>query len=172
MKKVLLAVAFTLATLAFNGCTETSDIKVASQKSSKADLSGYKSYAWFVSANVLVDDNAQYVARGYDVDAYVKNAIQQQLDKKGKLEDNSEPDFLLSYISGLNMDSVIEKVDEEGKAYLKTLPKTAIAVVMIDGSNGRLIWTGVAKGEFLDKLSDEESRERIDYAIKKMFSDF
>ena len=172
MKKVLLAVAFALATLAFNGCTETSDIKVASQKSSKVDLSGFKSYEWFISAQVLVDEKSEYKGRGYDVDTYVQNAITKQLVKNGKVEKNTDPDFLVSYVSGVDMDHVQEKLDDEGKAHLKTIPEAAIAVLLIDAHNGKLIWMGVAEGEFLKKLSDEESMKRIDYAVKKMFSDF
>jgi len=172
MKKVLLAVAFVLATLSFNGCTETSDIKVKSEKSSKVDLKGYKSYEWFIAAQLLVDEDNKYKARGYDVDMYVQKAITKQLAEKGKVEDQTNPDFLVSYVSGVDMDRAKEKVDEDGKAYLETIPEAAIAVLVIDSHNGQLIWASVAEGEFQKDLSDEESMKRIDYAIKKMFSDF
>jgi len=172
MKKVLLAVAFVLATLSFNGCTETSDIKVKSEKSSKVDLKGYKSYEWFIAAQVVVDENNKFKGRGYDMDLYIQNSITKQLEKKGKVEATTDPDFLVSYVSGVDMDRVKEKVDKEGKAYLENIPEAAIAVLVIDAHNGHLIWASVAEGEFQKDLSDEESMKRIDYAIKQMFSDF
>jgi len=172
MKKVLLAIAFVLAVVSFSGCTETSDIKVKSEKSSKVDLKGYKSYEWFIAAQVVVDENNKYKGRGYDVDLYVQNAITKQLVKKGKVEATTDPDFLVSYVFGVDMDRIKEKVDKDGKAYLETIPEAAIAVLVIDAHNSKLIWAGVAEGEFRKELSDEESMKRIDYAIKKMFSEF
>ena len=49
--------------------TPTKDIKVDAEADPKASFSGYKTYAWLASAQILFDPDGQWEPRNVDLDA-------------------------------------------------------------------------------------------------------
>ena len=172
MNKFLLSLTATTV-LFFSGCNSTTKgINVESHTAQKVNLDGYKSYEWLASASIIVDENNAYKNHGYNVEEYIQSQISKTLLNKNRTHSSSNPDFLVSYITGVNMDAVKEKVDDAGKKYIDSVPKAALAIVLIDTRTSQIIWSASADAKIQETLDDTKSKERIDYAIEKMFSNF
>jgi len=170
MFKSILYISLTLSSLLLSACH--SDIEVQTKVSTKVNLDGYKTYKWLVTENVLFDTDKQYKMRDYNVTSYIKSEISKQLTMLEKKETTSKPDFLVSYFAGLNMDALKEKLNEQGKRFVESVPKAAIAVLLIDTKTKRIIYATSAQAQSEVKHSDEESKKRISYAIDAMFKSF
>ena len=167
---LLLALVFLLG-----GCaTElTSDIEVNTESDPKANLSAYKTYTWLGSAGILNDPQGLWKPPGFDVDTEVRKLIDAQLQSKGITKSDKEPDLLVGYVVGIDMDAMELKQNPEKRfETLKNVPKGALVVVLIDADTGFPIWVGEAIANVRNKGSDEEALKRLSYAINKMFSNF
>lgn len=174
MKKItIIGAILALGLIAFSGCNSaTKDIKVTSQTSEMVNLKGYKTFAWLAVANVLVDKHEQYKSRDFSVNDFINTNIEKELLLAKKVKTSQNPDFLVSFIIGADMDAVKEKVNDEGKEYLKNVPKAALVVLLMDTKTQKLIWAGTAEAEINKENSDEEAKVRLTYAVQKMFSNF
>ena len=98
--------------------------------------------------------------------------ITKELVNMDRVETEGEADFLISYVLGVNMDALKDKVDDNGKEYLDNVPQAGAAIVMINPVSKRVIWVASAEAQVDVNLSDEEAKERISYAIEEMFEEF
>ena len=86
--------------------------------------------------------------------------------------EQANPDFLVTYIFGADMDAVKSKLDDEGKEILNNVPQAALIAMCMDAKTLKVIWASSAEADIKKDSSDEESKERIEYAVEEMFSDF
>ena len=173
MKKIVLSAFLAIGLLTMSGCMSGyKDIKVQSKTSPKVNLEAYKTYTWLAIANILVDEKAQFKGRGYSVNDYIQSHINKELLNSGKTVEKESPDFVVSYILGVDMDAMKEKLDDAGKKQLENVSQAAIIVMLMDTDTQKVIWLGSAEADIKQAVSDEESKARIAYAIKKMFADF
>jgi hypothetical protein len=172
MKKHLLAIATLLVFL--SGCASTSvtkDIMVKTDVDSKANISGYKSYTWLGAAAIVFDEKGQWKAPQFNVDAEIKFLIDRELRAHGMSEDAVNPDLIVAYAVGIDMDSMEIKTDPENDLeVLKNVPLGALTVILVDAQTGLAVWAGVAKAEIQDNPTIETSKKRLDFAVSEMFS--
>jgi hypothetical protein len=166
---------FTIFTLLFfiSGCASsiTKDIKVETDSDPKADLSGYKSYAWLGAAAIVFDEAGQWEPPQFDADAEIKFLIDRELRGHGMTEDSVNPDLVVAYAAGIDMDSMELKTDpESGLESLENIPAGALLVVLIDADTGLAIWAGVATANVQENPTPETTKERLDFAVSRMFS--
>jgi hypothetical protein len=166
---------FTIATLLLliSGCASnvTKDIMVETDSDPKADLSGYTSYAWLVSASIVFDDKGQWEPPQFDADAEIKFLIDRELRKHGMTEDSVNPDLVIAYAAGIDMDSMDIKTDpESGLEALENAPIGALTVIMIDAETGLAIWAGVATADIQESPTAETTKKRLDFAVSQMFA--
>ena len=171
MKKYLFTFVFTL--LLLGGCASNAnkDIMVDTESDPKADLSGYKSYAWLGSAAIVFDEKGQWEPPQFDADAEIKFLIDRELRGHGMSEDSVNPDLIIAYAAGIDMDSMEIKTDPESDLeVLKNVPVGALTVVMVDAQTGLAIWAGIATAEVQQNPTPESTKQRLDYAVSQMFS--
>jgi len=171
MKKYI----FTLATLLLliTGCASsvTQDIMVEADSDPKANLSGYTSYAWLGAAAIVFDEHGQWEPPQFDADAEIKFLIDRELRKHGMTEDSVNPDLVIAYAAGIDMDSMDIKTDpESGLEALENAPIGALTVIMIDADTGLAIWAGVATADIQENPTVETTKQRLDYAVSQMFA--
>jgi len=172
MKKYL----FTLATLMvlLSGCATgvTKDIMVKTDSDPKANLAGYKSYAWLGSAAIVFDDKGRWEPPQFDADAEIKFLIDRELREHGMTEDSVNPDLIVAYAAGINMDSMDIKVDpESGLEELSNIPLGSLSVIMVDADTGLAVWIGVATADIQEDRTPETTRQRLDFAVSEMFAE-
>ena len=152
--------------LALAGCSQvpTSDIQVFSQLDSKTNLAGFKSYAWAGAAEAINDPDNQWIPPGYDPEIELKRLIDIELHKKGLTEDLIEPDMLIGMATGIDM-----QAHEPDQNPTTNNPQGALVIIMVDARNGYPIWAGEAIAGVSMAYTDAERRNRLEYAVRKIF---
>jgi hypothetical protein len=172
MKKIILAMM--VMAWFVTGCSSfpKEDIKVESEVDPKANLAGYKSYAWLASVGILVDSEGHWEPPKFDADAEIEFRINEALRKRGINQVNSEPDLYAVYALGVDMDALKVKTDPETRLNsLENIPQTGLVVMLIDAETGFVTWVSIATGE-LKNLDPETAKKRLEYAVNEMFRDF
>ena len=166
MSKLLRGAIVALMIAGFTGCTSTSDIHVEAMQSEKVNLDAYKTYE-IIEGSGIVDDTEH--KDNLNLDAEIQQMINTELAKKGKTLVTKDPDFYIAYAAGTDMDAVKEKLDKDGKTTIEKAPEAAMVLILIDAETGAIIGISTAEGE-AKGLPAEETKKRLDYAIKKMLS--
>jgi len=163
-----------LTVLFLSGCaTLTKDIEVRSETAPGVNLANYKSFAWVASAEIVNDPQGNWEPTGFDADAEIKFLLLKELRNKGLKETNRNPDLLLIFAAGVNMENLeLEKDPNSTISTLEEVPKGALLLVMIDPVSRHPVWAGTARGNVERGRSDEEVRKRLAFAVKKMFADW
>ncbi len=162
-----IAVMFLIA-----GCASsvTKDIMVDTQADPKIDFKGYTTYAWLGSAAIVYDPDGKWEPPQFDADAEIEFLIDRELRGRGMSEDSVNPDMLVAYAAGIDMDSMDIKIDPESDlTVLENVPLGALTVILIDADTGLAIWGGLASAEIQENPSQETIKKRLDFAVTSMF---
>ena len=171
MKKYLFALITSLLLLTGCATSVTKDIMVETDVDPKANLSGYSSYAWLGAAAIVFDEKGQWEQPQFDADAEIKFLIDRELREHGMTEDSVNPDLIVAYAAGIDMDSMEMKKDPETDLeVLKNVPVGALSVILIDAGSGLAIWAGVATADIQEDATPESTKKRLDYAVSEMLS--
>ena len=172
MKKLILT--FIVVAWFLTGCASfpKDDIKVDSESDPKANLSGYKTYAWLATVGIVEDAEGAWEPPQFDADAELEYLINANLRDNGLTQVGANPDLFVAYALGVNMDALKVKTDPETKLdSLKNVPQAALVVVLIDSETGFATWMGVATGE-VKNAEPEIAKRRIAHAVNTMFKNF
>ncbi len=153
------------------GCaTVTKDIKVDAETNPGVDLAGYKTYAWIGSAQIINDPRGQWEPPQLDADAEIRWLVDRELRKMGMTEVNVNPDLLVGFAAGINMEALeLAKEPNEETGMLQKVPKGALVVVLADATTRVPVWLGTATADVQDKPTVEVAKKRLDYAVTQMF---
>jgi hypothetical protein len=160
------------AVLLVSGCatSATKDISVDAEADAKATFSTYKSYSWLGSAAIVYDDAGKWEPPNFDADAEIKFLIDRELRKRGYVENSVDPDIIVMFAAGIDMDAMQYKVDPQSDIdLLENVPLGALAVVLVDADTENVVWAGLATGEIKQDPSTDVVKQRLDYAVTSMF---
>jgi len=163
---------FAIVVMLLSGCasTPTKDIEVEAQADPKANFSGYKTYAWLGSAAIVNDLYGRWEPPAFDSDAEIKYLIDRELRKRGKMQNQKNPDMIVAFAAGIDMEALGLKVDPKTKIdMLENVPQGGLLVVLVDSKSGFVIWVGVATGEVQQNPDTETIKARLDYAVTQLF---
>ena len=156
-----------------SGCastTLTKDIDVNTQSAPGVDINKFKSYAWIATAQILNDPQGQWEPRAFDADAEIQFLIDRELRKRAVSQVDLNPDMLVAYIAGVDMEALELKEDpKQDMEVLQNNPKGALAVLFISPVNGKTLWAGVAVANVEGKRNSGETKKRLDFAVSEMF---
>lgn len=148
----------------------TQDIEVDADADPKANLAGYTTYAWLGSAAILNDPKGRWEPPEFDADAEIKFLIDRELRKRGMKEVAVNPDMIVGYAAGIDMEALQLVEDKEAKLQvLQNVPTGSLVIVLIDGSTGNPVWASAAVADVQQQISSEDVRKRLDYAVTQMF---
>ena len=168
MRKTVMAILISLATIGMIGCTPVKDISITQMTNDKVNLKAYKTYAPLFSTGILVDSRGTWHAQGMDVEAELAYLFKEKMSKKKKQQVVSNPDFYVVSVTGVDMDKVKAKVSRKDQVRLENIPEASLAIVFIDSHNGDIIWMSVAEGDLKSDLSLKKRKKRLNYTVKKM----
>ena len=168
------ALLFIVVIMLFSGCasTPTKDIVISAQADAKANLSGYKTYAWLGSAAIVNDSLGQWEPPAFDADAEIKYLIDRELRKRGMSQSSPfvDPDVIVVFAAGIDMNALELRVGTESKIdILANVPQGGLVVVLVDGQSGFVIWAGAATAEIQESPSAKTVKARLDYAVTQLF---
>lgn len=168
-KLYLLHVTALLAFLVGCSSVPTKDIKVDAQADSKVNFSGYKTYAWLGSATALNDPEGHWKPRGFDAEREIRYVINRELRARGMSENSVDPDFLVAFAFGVDMQALHLKQDPGTRMdVLTNVPKAGLVMVLVDPDTGFVIWAGLATGEVQRQPDAATAKARLDYAVTQL----
>lgn len=169
--KIALKTLLLFSVVILGACSSNyKDIEVDAQADPKISFDGYQSYAWLASSEIVYDPDGQWEPKGLDVDAEVRFVINENLRKRDMIEVTENPDMLVVFAAGIDMKALGLKENPDTKEEMLTnVPQAGLVVGFIDSDTGFLIWRGVADAKVAGDRDLQETRKRIEYAIKKMF---
>jgi hypothetical protein len=156
----------------FAGCasTPTKDIVVEAQSDPKANFSGYKSYAWLGAAAIVNDYYGQWEPPAFDADAEIKFLIDRELRKRGMSQNSANPDLIIAFAAGIDMDALGLKVDPKTKmGTLANVPRGGLVIALVDAESGFVIWLGAATAEIQQSPDAKTAKARLDYVVTQLF---
>jgi len=171
MKKLLTLFGLLVFSL-LTACStvSTQDIKVETQSAPKANLVAYHSYVWVGALGVLNDPQEKWQPTEVDLAGDIKYLIDRELRKNEIFGVKEGADLGVAYFLGVDMDTMqLKENPETKKSILENVPKGALLVTLVDMETGYVIWMGVAQADIAKTFQAEVARERLDYAISKMF---
>jgi hypothetical protein len=159
------------------------EIKVETLVDPKANLSGYKSYAWLDQAGAIMDPQQAWVPVGFDVMQELQYLTDQQLRERGFEFANprtdapaaaAEPDLLASFLIVVDMEAQKEELQKRygDAADLTNLHEGGLVIALIDPDSGKAVWAGTALGQVKPNRTDAEAKERLKLAVAKIFETF
>lgn len=171
-KSRLLSVAALSAAVCLScASTPTSDIKVHSAADAKANISGYKSYAWDMNAGVLQDSTGAWTRKDIDTQSEVQFLVDKKLRERGLTQAQSAPELLVSTLILADVQKLEEIKSKHGEVVssLDPVGKGALLVELVDSQTGKTVWLGAAEGDIRGSNSVEVAKQRLAYAIDKLF---
>ena len=157
------------------GCASsvTKDIMVDTKTDSKIDFKGYTTYAWLGSAAIVYDPDGKWEPPQFDADAEIKFLIDRELRDHGMTEDSINPDMIVAFAAGIDMDSMEIDIDPESDlVVLENVPTGALTVILVDANTNRAIWAGIATAEIQQSPDQNTIKKRLDFAVTGMFKQF
>ncbi|WP_455203831.1 DUF4136 domain-containing protein [Kaarinaea lacus] len=169
MKKNILAVLVMVGFIAGCASFPKDDIQVETEADPKVNFSGYKTYAWLGSIGIVKDPEGLWEPPQFDADAEIVFLIDSALRKRGITEVSENPDMLVAYAIGVEMDALKLKHNPETKiTSLENVPQTGLIVVLIDPETEFATWVGIATGE-IKNLDADTAKKRLKYVVDSMF---
>jgi hypothetical protein len=169
MKKYLFALFAVMLLVAGCASSVTKDITVDAEADPKTSFTGYSTYTWLGSAAIVYDPEGKWEPPQFDADAEIRFLIDRELRARGMSENSVNPDLVVAYAAGIDMDSMDIKIDPESDlAVLEKIPLGALVIVLIDGNTGTAIWGGTATAEIQESPDQETIKKRLDFAVTQM----
>ena len=172
--KIFHLIGFAIISLLISSCTTlTSDITTQSHAAANVNFDAYRTYSWAGSAQVVFDPVGQWEQPTVDTDEEFKLNIDTELREHGLSKIDTHPDLLVVYVAGIDMThlQLIEDPDAKQKI-LKTAPKSALVIALIDANTGYTVWMGIAEGDAQTQQTIENIRARIKYAVHEIFKSY
>ena len=171
MKHVLPFVLVVAGLLAGCASFPKDDITIETDADPTADFATYKTYAWLGEFIVLRDTYGHWQPPEFNAEAEIVYQIDTALRNRGMSQVNIQPDVLVAYAVGVDMDAVKARQNPETKlGNLENVPQVGLVVVLIDPQTEYLTWAGTANGE-LKNLDPDTAKKRLEYVVSTMFED-
>ena len=172
MHKTLPVFILTLILLMLGGCATApvSDIKVKAEVAPGYTPSEYKTYAWLATAQIINDPEGNWEPPQFDADAEIKWLIDREMRARGISEVAAYPNVFIAFVAGVDMKHLqLEKDPRMDIDVLQNAPKGALVVILIDGATGNPVWAAAAVGDVDTNRTPEDTKARLDYAVRQMF---
>ena len=169
MKNILLTLLVACGLI--TGCTTipTDDITIETEADPKVSFSGYRTYGWLLTLDVLNDPEGTWQPPAFDANAEIVYQVNKALRARGMSENSSDPDMLVAFAAGADMDALkLQDKPDTKITTLESVPRAGLVVALVDSDTGFVTWVGVATGE-IRNLDEATAKKRLEYVVKNMF---
>jgi uncharacterized protein YceK len=166
---------FAAAFILLGGCASVpiKDISVDAHVNPKANFDGYKTYTWLGSAAIVNDPYGQWEPPAFDADAEIKYLIDRELRKRGMLQSSTDPDVIVAFAAGIDMDALELQIDPQSKMEnLTNVPRGGLIIAFVDSQSGFVIWLGVATADIQEQPDTKTVKARLEFAVTQLLQMF
>lgn len=156
------------------GCSTvpTKDIVIDTAAEPTVNFSGYSSYAWLGSALIVNDPEGRWSPAPLDANTHVRYLINEQLNKRNIMLNESAPDLIVYYGAGVDMDKLEFRTnDKTDNLTLQNVPTGGLLITLLDTRTGLVVWAAAASGEVQQNADADTVKKRLEYAVNKMFKE-
>ena len=148
------------------------NITIHAETDPDTDFSKYETYSWFAISEIVRDEFGQWEPPEFEVDEVVMDLISKEMNERGLTAVKEDPDLILGFAAGIDMDNWEMKKDPEKKLVtLQNIPRGALVIVIADVKSGYPVWVSIAVREGEVDSGSDAVQKRIEYAIDKMFDE-
>jgi len=178
-----------LAVPVLSGCAT---MRVSSDYDASADFTILRSYDWLSSPKIKSGDpKVQY---GSLMEARVKRLVEEQLARKGYVQDAAQPDFLVTYHVAVEDKVSVTYINELygygpgwGAGYRRNIhhygyrgsatmvseyQQGTLLLDVVKADNKQLIWRGSATDEVFSELDQAAREKHLREAVQKILAQF
>jgi hypothetical protein len=167
--------------LMISGC---GGVAVQTETANDANFAGFSSYEWLDVASV---DAGGVRANSPEVAAWVKASVDRQLLNKGYVKStNGQPDFLLSWLGGVEKKVKVESIDHLYSSYgygpvAASMPlenmkggmereykEGTILLDVLDPKTHKMLWRGSGTAKLLQGMKKEDAALYVDRLVKNI----
>ena len=183
MKKTILILVCLVSCVFSNA-----QVKVGADKSFKTSLNNYKTYAW--SANIdqipqdeiFIGSNGVYVFNNETTRSKIKAAIEYELNAKGYVKDESNPDLLILFkvteqpgslrtYNGYEMiNNGLDSTRTPDNIENTDIAAGTLIINLLDAKSSMVAWQGYASGILKPDMVNDEVKVRE--AVSSIFKEF
>jgi hypothetical protein len=172
MKLRILIAAGIIVAVAACSTVPTKDIEVTTDADPTVNFGGFQTYGWLGATGMVRDAEGRWTAPPFDIDARIQYLIDQQLGKRGITQNNANPNLLVVYGIGIDMDNLDLKTDKAtDELRLNNVPAGALMIVMVDDRTGALVWVATATADIQEGADEETMKKRLEFAVNEMFKE-
>jgi hypothetical protein len=157
------------------GCAHqaTRDIQITVKVDPKANMTGYKTYAWSGGMGALNDPDHVWTPTEFDIDAEVRFLVDSNLRAKGLTATEDKPDLSVMYLMVVDTDRQAAELRKKygEKADISGLSEAALVVGLVDNDTGFVVWLGAASAPAHPFRDDATAKARIGAAVNNMFKE-
>jgi hypothetical protein len=166
----LLAAPLTALVSGCSSSASTSDIHVQSATDAKANLGGYKTFAWSTSDALLVDRTGVWAEKDFDVRKEIEYLVDHELREHGLVASQGDPDLWVDLSILAEVQDVEENTTKRREAVtFDPVGEGALVVELVDAQTEKTVWIGGAKGDIRHSRTTDESKQRLAYAVDEIF---
>jgi hypothetical protein len=146
----------------------------------KTDFANLRTYSWLTAPESTSENVQRELETNSLIEGRVKKAVNQQLAMKGLRETTQDPDFLVSFHTGVE-----DKTDIQSWGYgygywgmrgggVSTIhyQEGTLILDFIDPESDNLIWRGVGKKVLSNKTTPEKSEKNINTAVEEILKKY
>jgi Domain of unknown function (DUF4136) len=153
-----------LAALGAAACATT--VRTHSDYDANANFAAYRTYMWRNDTPIPNQPVAERITRAVDA----------EMAKRGFLKAVAGGDLFVTYYAAvgrrLEMESLGYRYGPGYRTRVKEVKEGTLVVDLVDAAHNQLVWRGLATDELRPSDNPQNSQERLDDVMARMFSDY
>ena len=168
-------VVFIVAALtALGACSTvpTKDIEIVTNADQTVNFGAFQTYGWLASTGLIRDAEGRWSGAPFNIGERIQYLVDQEFGKRGIQLNNADPELLVIYGIGVDMDNLDLKTDEKTDYLTATnVPAGSLLIVLVDARTGYTVWVASAEADIQDNPDEETMKKRLEYAVSNMFKE-
>ena len=150
-------------------------VEVSQKFEKTTDFSSYKSYAWMEGQSR--SDIKVGGGRDIDLDGVIRDAVNKQMEAKGFVEVNRQPDVLVKYHAGARNTYYTTNFgmhyhEKVGWSETESVQDGQLTVDLVDAKTETVVWRGTAWGAMNVDPNQTIVNKNVNRAVEKLFKQY
>jgi hypothetical protein len=148
---------------------DVSDIQFMTGRDPKANIAGFKTYAWAAAEAEINDPGSKWTLPDLNIANEIIFLVNRELRGRGMTEVAENPEVLLVASAAVDTEALAALKDADSNlTIIKTIPQSSLLLGFLDPTSHETLWVGAASSELKGSTDNEVVKARLDYAIRNI----